>query len=381
MSPTPAVAGPTPTAKFVRRVLAMSRKEVAHVRRDPGMLYLAIGMPLLLILIFGFGVRFDADDLPIAVVDLDRSAESRALIREVVASGDLVLAGEPSGVPEAEAMLRANRAVAAVVIPVDAGARLARGEGVTAQLLVDGTDGTIANVLLANTQALAASVSASMSRRPPAIVPSVSTRYNPAGESAMFLLPGTIAYVLALVSVLLTALAVAREWERGSMEQLFATSIGIPEIVVGKLLPYVGLGLIDVLLSLALGATVFDLPFRGSLVWIGLGSLLFILGMLGQGLLISIVTRSQMLATQLGALSAMLPSLLLSGFMFPVDNLPLPFKILSTVVPARFLVTLLRSVLLKGGGFAEVWTDLVGLALFGIVTVTASSLAFKRRIA
>lgn len=367
--------------KFLRRVWAMSRKEVAHVRRDPGMLYLAIGMPLLLICIFGFGVRFDAKDLPVVLVDLDRTAASADLRKALFASGELVLVGTPEGVPEAEELLKSNLAVAAVVIPHDYAASLARGAGADVQCLVDGTDGTIANLFLANAESLVAAASAARDRRPPGYAVSVSTRYNPAGESAMFLLPGTIAYVLALVSVLLTSLAVAREWERGSMEQLFATSVGTVEIVLGKLLPYLALGAIDVLTALALGATVFGLPIRGPLVLVGLGALLFIVGMLGQGLFISITTRSQMLATQLGALSAMLPSLLLSGFLFPVDNLPLPMRVLSHLVPARYLVALLRGTLLKGDGFAVLWPDLVGLAAFGIVTITASSLAFKRRIA
>jgi ABC-2 type transport system permease protein len=366
---------------FFRRVRAMARKEVAHVRRDPGMLWLAIGMPLLLILIFGFGVRFDADHLPVVLVDLDRSPASEELARDLFASGVLQPVASPRDVPEALHLLGSNTAVAALVIPPGTGRRVALREPVTLQLLVDGTDGTVANMLLADAEATVSAVAARRATTQPAYRPQAITRYNPRGESAMFLLPGTIAYVLALVCVLLTGLAVAREWERGSMEQLFATTIGIPEIVLGKLLPYVGLGVVDVLLSLALGALVFDLPMRGSLVWVALGSFLFIFGMLGQGLLISIVTRSQMLATQLGALSAMLPSMLLSGFLFPVDNLPLPIWLLSNVVPARFLIALLRSVLLRGGGLREIWGDLLGLFVFGAVMFTLSSLLFRRRIA
>ncbi|MEQ1567912.1 MAG: ABC transporter permease [Myxococcota bacterium] len=373
-------SGPSAANRFVRRVWAMARKEAAHIRRDPGMLYLAIGMPLLLILIFGFGVRFDADNLPVVVVDLDRSSQSRALTEQLFASGEIVQVGSVDDVPTAEYWMHANRAVAAIVIPADLSARLSRGEPTELQLLVDGTDGTIANMLLANAEAIGRAASAALERRPPPYLVSVQTRYNPSGESAMFLLPGTIGYVLALVSVLLTGLAVAREWERGSMEQLFCTSIGIPEIVIGKLLPYLGLGTLDVLLSLALGAAVFDLPMRGPMWLVGLGSMLFIVGMLGQGLLISIVTRSQMLATQAAAISAMLPSMLLSGFLFPVENLPRPMWVVSHVVPARFLIELLRTVLLKGGGFADVWVDLFALTAFAILTVTVSSLVFRRRI-
>lgn len=366
---------------FLRRVRAMARKEVAHVRRDPGMLWLAIGMPLLLICIFGFGVRFDAEHLPVVLVDQDHSPASEDLARDLFASGVLVPVASARDVPEALYLLGSNQAVGAIVVPDGAGAQVARHEPVTLQLVVDGTDGTVANMLLADAEATVLAVAAQRATTLPAYRPSALTRYNPRGESAMFLLPGTIAYVLALVCVLLTGLAVAREWERGSMEQLFATTVGIPEIVLGKLLPYVALGVVDVLLSLALGAVVFDLPFRGSLAWVAVGSFLFIFGMLGQGLLISILTRSQMLATQAGALSAMLPSMLLSGFLFPVDNLPAPMRLLSNVVPAKYLVSLLRSVLLRGGGLAEIWTDLLGLVAFGAVMFTASSLSFKRRIA
>lgn len=366
---------------FLRRVRAMARKEVAHVRRDPGMLWLAIGMPLLLICIFGFGVRFDADHLPVVLVDQDHTPASEDLARELFASGVLDDVETVGDVPRALHLLGSNVAIGAIVIPDGAGASVARHEPVVLQLLVDGTDGTVANMLLADAEATVIAAAARRAVAPPPWLPSALTRYNPRGESAMFLLPGTIAYVLALVCVLLTGLAVAREWERGSMEQLFATTVGIPEIVLGKLLPYVGLGVVDVLLSLALGAVVFDLPFRGSLVWVALGASLFLFGMLGQGLLVSIVTRSQMLATQMGALSAMLPSMLLSGFLFPTENLPLPMRVISNLVPARYLVSLLRSVLLRGGGFREIWPDLLGLLVFGIGMFTASSTLFKRRIA
>jgi ABC-2 type transport system permease protein len=209
----------------------------------------------------------------------------------------------------------------------------------------------MANSALANAEALTVAAAIARDRLPPRTLVKTVIRYNPGGESAMFLLPGTIAYVLALVSVLVTALAIAR------------------------------LGMFDVLLVLAVGAAVFALPFRGSLPLVGLASTLFLVGMLGQGLLVSIVTRSQMLATQLGAVSAVLPSLLLSGFLFPVENLPWPLYWLSMIVPARFLVGLLRGTLLKGSGWSDHWIDLVALAAFALLTVVASAALFRRRVA
>jgi ABC-2 type transport system permease protein len=193
--------------------------------------------------------------------------------------------------------------------------------------------------------------------------------------------PGLTAYLLAIGAVMLTALTVAAEWERGSMEQLFASPVGRTEIVIGKLLPYLGLGFLQLLLVLAAGTTIFDVPMRGSVLLVfGLGAL-FLVGMLGQGLLISVVTRNQLVATQAGALSSMLPSVILSGMIFPIENMPALLRAISHLVPARYLVHALRGILLKGNGLAEVWVDLVGLAAFAVVVVGLATVRFRRRIA
>jgi ABC-2 type transport system permease protein len=193
--------------------------------------------------------------------------------------------------------------------------------------------------------------------------------------------PGLTALLLAITAVMLTALAIAGEWERGSMEQLFATPVGRFEIILGKLLPYLVLGFLALLLTLAFGMVAFDLPVRGSLVLVFLLGLVFLAGMLGQGLLISVVTKNQLVATQAGALSAMLPSVILSGMIFPIENMPLPLQVLSRVVPARYLVHGLRGVLLKGNGLEIVWPDLVAMTLFTAVVLAVATRKFERRIA
>jgi ABC-2 type transport system permease protein len=208
----------------------------------------------------------------------------------------------------------------------------------------------------------------------------VRTLFNPTGRSALYLVPGLASYLLAIVAVLITALTVAREWERGSMEQLFATPVGRLEIVVGKLLPYLGIGLLQVLLVLTVGAWVFGVPVRGNLGTLGLAALLFLIGMLGQGLLISVVTRNQVVATQMATMTSMLPSMLLSGFIFPIENLPLPLRLLSTLIPARYFVGTLRGVLLRGNGFAELWPQLVALTLFAALMLAAAMGRFQRRL-
>jgi ABC-2 type transport system permease protein len=371
-------------SRFLRRVAAIAGKEALHIRRDPRTLYLALAMPVVMLALFGYGVSFDLDEIPVAIVDLDGTAASRQLARDLVATGDLVLAKTPADVAGAEALLRRAAVLGAVVIPHDFGRALARGEPAELQLLVDGADAVAGNSLLAKAEPLARASGARLAVRrlaPPRLTTAVWTRFNPTVRSALFLVPGLSAYLLALAAVLLTALTVAGEWERGSMEQLFAAPVGRLEIVLGKLLPYLGLGVLQLLLVLALGAWMFDVPMRGPLPLVFAMGLLFLVGMLGQGLLISVVTKNQLVATQAGALSSMLPSLLLSGFLFPIENMPVVLQWLSVVVPARYFVHGLRGVLLKGNGLAELWPDLAALALFAVAIVAVSTARFQRRLA
>jgi ABC-2 type transport system permease protein len=195
------------------------------------------------------------------------------------------------------------------------------------------------------------------------------------------MVPGLTALLLAITAVMLTALAIAGEWERGSMEQLFATPVGRFEIILGKLLPYLVLGFLALLLTLAFGMVAFDLPARGSLALVFALGLVFLAGMLAQGLLISVVTKNQLVATQAGALSAMLPSTILSGMMFPIENMPLPLQALSRIIPARYLVHGLRGVLLKGNGLEAVWPDLLAMAVFTAVVLAVATRKFERRVA
>lgn len=369
-------------SRTVGRILAMAGKEVLHIRRDIRTLYLALAMPVLLLVLFGFGISFDVDHLELAVVDQDRTDVSRELVRHVTASEEFVLAWEGTSPEEALAQLRRGRAVAVMVLPRGFAEDVARG-GARVQLLMDGADGNTATQALAKAQALVDAAGrklAGSALTAPPLEVRVRTLFNPNGRSALFLVPGLAAYLLAIVAVLITALTVAREWERGSMEQLFATPVGRLEIVVGKLLPYLGIGLLQVLLVLTVGAWVFDVPVRGSLVALGLGALLFLVGMLGQGLLISVVTRNQVVATQVATMTSVLPSMLLSGFIFPIENLPAPMRLISLLIPARYFVSTLRGVLLRGNGLDVLWPQLVALTLFAALMLTVATRRFQRRL-
>jgi ABC-2 type transport system permease protein len=367
------------------RIGAMASKETIHIRRDPRTLALALAMPVALLFLFGYGVSTDLDHLPVSVTDQDHSDASRALVRTLGASGeiDVVARSAPDRV---EGFFRKGYAVGALVIPRGYAADVAEGRRTKLQLLLDGSDAVVANqvlskvdgILRAETRRLAGPDAA---RLDPPLQVRISTLYNPEGRSALFMVPGLTALLLAITAVMLTALAIAGEWERGSMEQLFATPVGRFEIILGKLLPYLVLGFLALLLVLAFGMVAFDLPVRGSLMLVFLLGLVFLAGMLGQGLLISVVTRNQMVATQAGALSAMLPSVILSGMIFPIENMPLPLQLLSRIVPARYLVHGLRGVLLKGNGLDVLWPDLLAMVVFAAAILALSTARFQRRLA
>ena len=366
------------------RIGAMAAKEAAHIRRDPQTLAMALVMPVGLLLLFGYGVTFDLEHLPVVTVDSDHTSVSRSIVRSFAASRDLVVAGELESVAQGDAFMRTGKAVAVVVIPEGFSRSLARGERAELQLVVDGADASTAMQTINKADAIASTAIPIPKNTPVAGVPRLVadswTLYNPAGRSALLLVPGLIALILAMVCVLLTALTVAREWERGSMEQLFTTPIRRGELILGKLLPYIVLGCLAVLLVLAAGAWVFDVPIRGSLLALATASLLFLIGMLAQGLFVSVATKNQMVATQVGTLTSMLPIQLLSGFVFPVANMPRPLQVIAQIMPATHFIASLRGILLRGNGFTEQWPHMLALFAFALVMVLITSAKFRRRL-
>jgi ABC-2 type transport system permease protein len=369
---------------FWIRTLALAHKEVLHMLRDPQFVWLALGMPLLMVLLFGYAVSFDVQDVPVAALDLDRTPSSRQLLSRVDASEAIEIVHRVERMPEIDALLRTGAVKGALIVERGYARHLVRGEAGVVQLVVDGADGTTAQTVLGDVTALGQAITLeAWARRgvAPAISPRIRTWFNPNMRSALFVVPGIVAVVLAIILVLLSTLTVAREWERGSMEQLFATPVGRLSVVLGKVLPYVGLGLVQLLLVMILGVQLFDVPVRGNpLVLLG-ASVLFMVCALGQGLLISMITKSQQVATQIGAVSAILPSLLLSGFLFPIENMPTPLRLISNVVPARHYIVVLRGVLLQGRGVEVLWPSLAALAALGLFFVAVTTLRFQRRLA
>lgn len=366
------------------RIMAMAVKETAHIRRDPQTMIMALLMPVLLLLLFGYGVTFDLEHLPIAVVDQDHTHLSRDIIRAFGHSNDLTVVAELNSTSQAETMARNGKTIATLIIPRDFSRKLTRGETAKLQLVVDGSDSSTATQLINKADAIASAALETPvitgTSRAPRFAANSFTFYNPAKRSALLLVPGLVAYILAMLCVLLTALTIAREWERGSMEQLFTTPIRRGELILGKLLPYVALGSLGVLLVLAVGAWVFEVPIRGSLTALGVASLLFLLGMLAQGLFISVITKNQMVATQVGTMTSMLPIQLLSGFVFPIDNIPAPLRIISELMPATHFIASLRGILLRGNGFQEQLGHLTALGVFASFMVLITAMRFRRRL-
>jgi ABC-2 type transport system permease protein len=371
--------------RFFIRIGALAHKETLHLVRDRQALALAIVMPVLLVLLFGFAVSFDIELISIVVLDRDRSAESRAFVAAMASSSAFRIDGTIGSEDEVEPMFRKGLVKAALIIPQGHAKSLARGDRAEVQILVDGADGTTANVALGYALAVARDRTELRLRAAGApgalpIDPRVRTWFNPALKSELFVVPGLVGVVLAVIGVLLSALTVAREWERGSMEQLFATPVGRLPVVLGKLLPYVALGIVQLLLVLSAGVWLFDVPLRGSFFLLVFASTLFLISLLGQGFLISTITKSQQLATQLGAASAILPAMLLSGFLFPIENMPPVLYGVAQVIPARYLLPILRGIMLQGRGIAELARELTGLCILSFLIVTACTLRFRRRL-
>jgi len=369
------------------RLWAMARKEALQLRRDRRSLALAFVLPVLLVLIFGYAISWDVRDIPLAVVDQDRTQRSRALVEAFTSSGYFHLVPSPPTYEEADGWLERERARMVLILRPTFAARVESGRLAPVQALVDGADANTAAIALNYAQVIVGAYSARVAAelhgtalRQAPLTPQVRIWYNETLTSRNAIVPGLIAVVMMIIAAMLTSLTIAREWERGTMEQLAATPVHPLEVVLGKLIPYVVIGLIDVLMTLALGLLVFQVPFRGSMGFLLLSSLFFLLGAFGVGLFISASLRSQLLATQVSMLATYLPSFLLSGFAFDLTNMPRILQLLSLVIPARYFVVIIKGVFLKGIGLAVLWPELLAMAAFSVIGLGLAARSFHKEL-
>jgi ABC-2 type transport system permease protein len=366
------------------RLFAIARKEVLQLRRDPRSLILAFLLPVALLVFFGYAISWDVSDIRLVVVDQDGGARARGLLDGFRASGRFTIVGRLERTADIGPLLDRGRALIALVIPPRFGADLGAGRTAVVQAIVDGSDANTATIALGYAQAIVQqfSMQALYETRRVRLPVTAETRiwYNEELASRNMIVPGLVAVIMMIIAGLLTSLTIAREWERGTMEQLASTPVSRLEVLLGKLLPYLGIGLVDVALCSLLGVLIFHVPFRGNALFLMGASFAFLVGTLGLGLVISAVARTQMLATQIGMIATFLPGFLLSGFMFPIDSMPLPLRVLTYLVPARYFLVVTRGIFLKGVGPDVLWTEGLLMVLYAVIGLGLAVHSFRKEI-
>ena len=374
----------------LRRTLAVARKETLHVLRDPRALGISIALPLFLLMLFGYALTLDVDHVPLVVWDQSNTPQSRALVSRFSGSRYFDVKAHVEGYGAIEDAILHGSTLMALVIPADYARWLDSGRSVEVQLITDGSDANTAAIAMGYAETVVQDYSqqlrVALARRTlgRALKPPLDVRarvwFNTEMESKNFIVPGLIAVIMMLIAALLTSLTVSREWETGTMEQLISTPLRGSELVIGKLVPYFGVGMLDMVLSVMAGRFLFSVPLRGSVVLVFAMAAIYLLGSLSMGMLISIVAKNQLLANQMAFMTTFLPAFLLSGFMFDISNMPKVLQLVTYLVPARYCIFLLRSLYLKGVGPSMLWSEGVFLLAFAALMLGLSLIKFKKKL-
>lgn len=360
------------------RVAAVAGKEFRHLRRDRLSGGLIIGIPVVMTLLFGFAINTDVRDLPAAVADQAATSASRALVSAVRASGVVRIVRHVAGPTELEQLLAQGRVVVGIYLPPDLEARLSDGRPV-GQLLVDGSDPVVQNAARGLQQASLPLLLGELGARQSPPVLAVRAFYNPERRSPVFIVPGLCGVILTLTMVLFTAAALVRERERGNLELLITTPVGRLELMLGKIVPYVVIGYVQVSLILGIGVFLFHVPVRGSLLDFYAGAGAFVVSILSLGLLISTLASTQFQAFQMTFMS-FLPQLLLSGFMFPFDGMPREARWLAELFPLTHYLRIVRGVVLRDADLMLMARDIWPLGVFFLVVMTLATVRFRKRL-
>ena len=368
------------------------KKEFIEIWRDRRSLAFVLTMPVLMLLLYGYGISSDVKRVPLAVYDLDGQPPARELVRRFTSTDYFVVTAQVGSLWGLRRAIDLGIAKVGLTIPEDFSQNLGAGRSAPVQFVVDGSDSNTASIAISNIAAITKSTELSprdlrpqvyLSPRPEDPAP-IELRtwvwYNPELKSSNFLIPGLTAVILMLLAAMLTSLTVAREWERGTMEGLIASPLHPVELMLGKILPYVIIGLVDVVIIVLVAVFWFRVPLHGSLTLLMASSTIFLLGALGIGLFLSAATMNQQVAFQLAVLITMLPSLLLSGFFYPIENMSPALRAVTTLVPARYFLVIIRGIFLKGVGLVVLWRELLFLAGFAVLMLMASSAKFKKRL-
>jgi len=359
-----------------RRTSAMARKELLHIIRDPRSLMAALTQPVMVLLLFGYALSLDVDRIPTMIYDADRSAVSQNLVQEFRGSRYFQIVDEVDSYKPIERAMDQRRILVGVAIPYDYSRNLLAGKEAPVQILLDGADSNTASIAMGYAEGLvqayagharedAQSMRAGSVLKPP-VTASVRVWYNPDLLSRNFIVPGLIGVITMIIAALLTSLTIAREWENGTMEQLLSTPVRPIEMALGKLSAHFLLGLVDMLIALFVGVVIFGVPLKGSPVLLLFSACVFLYGALAWGLYISAMFRNQLAAYQMGTLTSFLPAFLLSGFIYPLSNMPWIIRVISVIIPARYFIDMTKGIFLKGLGLRYLWFDLLLLIVYAV---------------
>ncbi|MBW2159722.1 MAG: ABC transporter permease [Deltaproteobacteria bacterium] len=372
-------------------MLAIAWKEMIQARRDRLTMGMMVGLPIIQLLLFGYAINTDVRNIATVIYDQDHSAESRGFVRRMEATGFYDVVGHVDGYEQIGVALRSREAMVALVVPPRFGAEVEAGRTAQLQLVVDGSDPQVVASATDTAMSLASARSSVLSIErlqrlgQPAAMPSQvitvepATWYNPDLRTPVFIVPGLVGVILTMTLVMFTAMAIARERERGTLEQLIVSPIRSAELTVGKLLPYIGVGYLQMSLVLGVGSWVFDVPIVGSLGLLYLLSVFFIAASLAVGLLFSTLAKTQQQAMQM-SFFFLLPNILLSGFMFPWEAMPAPARWLSTILPLTHYLRVIRGIVLKGASLEDLRAELIWLAGLTLFLIIAVSLRFQKKL-
>ena len=371
----------------MRRIRHLVLKEFFELRRDPRLLSILILAPLVQLTMLGYAATTDVRDVPVVVVDQDRSAPSRELVSRFDASETFVVVDVVSSPDDIDRYLDGGRAWIAVAVPAGYGEQIRAGRSSTVQVVADGTDANSTNAALSYAQLLIAAyareltVASGRGSGVPPISAAVRVWFNPALESRDFMIPGILALLLLVVSTNLSSMAIVREKELGTLEQLNVTPLARWELIVGKLLPYAMLGMVDVLLVVAVAVGWFEVPLRGSFALLLVMCLVYLLTTLGLGLFISTISSTQQQAMMTSSFFFLMPMVFLSGFIFPIENMPDVVQSVTYLIPLRYFLVILRGIFLKGIGLDVLWPQALALLAWGIAILTLATLRSAKRLA
>lgn len=374
----------------LRRLWAIARKEAIHIRRDPRSLGFAIGIPMLMLLAFGYALTLDVDRVPFVVWDQSGTAQSRDFVSRFTATPYFNLRGTVDNYAGLEHEIDTRNAMLGLIIPPGFARDLDASRAASLQAIVDGSDSNTAGIVLGYTQSIALAFNRQLmleqiqrrTGQTPGASLDLRTRvwFNPDLASRNYIVPGILAVIMGLISALLTSLTVAREWETGTMEQLISTPVRPAELILGKLIPYLAIGLVDLVIAVLMAVYLFDVPLRGSVPLLFLVGTLFITATLAQGIFISAIARQQLLASQLAMVATFLPAFLLSGFAFAIANMPTVVRGITYIVPARYFVALVKGIFLRGVGLRTLWTEIVFLIVFAFVMLGVAIARTRKRL-